>query len=111
MMFGIELYYTTIISWCLNFFALSLNLGWGDDPNVFFFKEFLAMSEKPSEIGQIRTPIFVGLIVVWFLNWMIVYRGVPKGVELANKIFMPTLFVLTAILVSGPSRLRARWLE
>ncbi|MBW2144061.1 MAG: sodium-dependent transporter, partial [Deltaproteobacteria bacterium] len=61
VMFGIELYYSTIISWCLNFFVLSLNLGWGDDPNTFFFKEFLAMSEKPSEIGQIRTPILLGL--------------------------------------------------
>jgi len=99
VMFGIELYYTTIISWCLNFFVLSLNFGWGDDPNAFFFKDFLAMSEKPSQIGEIRTPIFSGLIVVWFLNWLIIYRGVPKGVELANKIFMPMLFVLTAVLV------------
>jgi len=99
VMFGIELYYSTIISWCLNFFVLSLNLGWGDDPNTFFFKEFLAMSEKPSEIGQIRTPILLGLIIVWFLNWLIIYRGVQKGVELANKIFMPLLFVLTALLV------------
>lgn len=99
VMFGIELYYSTIISWCLNFFVLSLNLGWGADPNTFFFKEFLAMSEKPSEIGQIRTPILLGLIIVWFLNWLIIYRGVQKGVELANKIFMPLLFVLTALLV------------
>jgi len=99
VMFGIELYYSTIISWCLNFFVLSLNLGWGEDPNTFFFKEFLAMSEKPSEIGQIRTPILLGLIIVWFLNWLIIYRGVQKGVELANKIFMPLLFVLTALLV------------
>jgi len=99
VMFGIELYYTTIISWCLNFIALSLNFGWGNDPNTFFFKEFLAMSEKPSEIGQIRTPILFGLIIVWFLNWLIIYRGIQRGVELANKIFMPLLFVLTALLV------------
>jgi len=99
VMFGIQLYYTAIISWCLNFFALSLNLGWGDDPDAFFFKKFLAMSDSPSEIGQIRTPIFFGLIIVWFLNWLIVYRGVQKGVELANKIFMPLLFVLTTLLV------------
>ncbi len=99
VMFGIELYYSTIISWCLNFIVLSLNFGWGDDPNTFFFKEFLAMSEKPSEIGQIRPPIFFGLIIVWFLNWLIIYRGIQKGVELANKIFMPVLFILTALLV------------
>ena len=37
VMFGIELYYSVIISWCLNFFLLSFGLGWGDDPNHFFF--------------------------------------------------------------------------
>jgi NSS family neurotransmitter:Na+ symporter len=99
VMFGIELYYTTVISWCLNFFALSFNLGWGDDPNAFFFKEFLSLSEGPSDIGGIRKPIFLGLSVVWFLNWLIAYRGVQKGIELANRIFMPMLFVLTAVLV------------
>jgi len=99
VMFGIELYYSTIISWCLNFFILSFNLGWGSDPNNFFFNEFLALSKEPSDIGQIRTPILFGLIIVWFLCWLIVYRGIQKGVELANKIFMPLLFVLTAVLV------------
>lgn len=99
VMFGIELYYSTIISWCLNFFVLSMNLGWGDDPNTFFFKEFLAMSEDPLKIGNIRIPILLGLAVVWFINWVIVYRGIQKGIELANKIFMPLLFLLTAFLV------------
>ncbi len=99
VMFGIELYYTVIISWCLNYFMLSFNLGWGPDPNAYFFKKFLAMSKTPAQIGQIRTPIFFGLMFIWFLNWLIVYRGVQKGLELANKIFMPLLFVLTAVLV------------
>jgi NSS family neurotransmitter:Na+ symporter len=89
VMFGIELYYTTVISWCLNFFTLSFNLGWGTDPGSFFFKDFLKLSSTPSEIGEIRTRIFAGLVVVWFLNWLILYRGVQKGIELANKIFMP----------------------
>jgi NSS family neurotransmitter:Na+ symporter len=99
VMFGIELYYTTVISWCLNFFTLSFNLGWGTDPGSFFFKDFLKLSSTPSEIGEIRTRIFAGLVVVWFLNWLILYRGVQKGIELANKIFMPLLFLLTAVLV------------
>ena len=99
MMFGLSFYYTTIISWCFNFFYLSLNLGWGDDPNAFFFTKFLAISKSPSEIGEIRTPILAGLIIVWFLNWLIIYRGVQKGLELANKIFMPMLFALTTVLV------------
>ncbi len=99
VMFGIELYYTVVIAWCLNFFILSFNLGWGSDPNAFFFKEFLALSESPADLGQIRTSILASLIVIWAFNWLIVYRGVQRGIELANKIFMPLLFILTAILV------------
>jgi NSS family neurotransmitter:Na+ symporter len=99
VMFGIVLYYMVVIAWCLNFFVLSFHLGWGDDPNAYFFKHFLSVSAAPSEIGQIRTPIFSALVMIWLLNWFIVYRGVRKGIELANKIFMPLLFFLTGVLV------------
>jgi len=99
VMFGIELYYSVVIAWCMNFFTYSFTLEWGADPNSFFFKDFLSVSDSPSEIGNIRLPILASLILVWFLNWFILYRGVRKGIELANKIFMPFLFLLTAVLV------------
>ncbi len=99
VMFGIVLYYVVIIAWCLNFFLLSFDLGWGNDPDAFFFKKFLAVSKSPSHIGEIRTPILFATIFIWFINWLIVYRGIGKGIELANKIFMPLLFLLTAVLV------------
>ena len=99
VMFGIELYYSTVISWCANYFVISLSLGWGNDPNNFFFNEFLAISAGPFELGGVRMPILMGLIVVWGLNWAILYRGIQGGVEIANKIFMPLLFVLTAVMV------------
>lgn len=99
VMFGIELYYTVIISWCMNFFLLSFNLGWGTDPNAFFFQDFLSLSKGPDNIGGIRGPVLIGVVIVWVLNWIIVYRGIQRGIELANKIFMPLLFILTAILV------------
>lgn len=99
VMFGIELYYTVIIGWCLNYFLLSFDLGWGSDPKSFFFGDFLSLSKGPSEVGSIRTSILFATAFIWFLNWVIVYRGVQRGVELANKIFMPLLFLLTAVLV------------
>ncbi len=99
VMFGIVLYYSVIISWCLNYLLLSFTLAWGDDPGNYFFKEFLNISEGPGEIGSVQTPIFLGLIVIWLLNWAIVHRGIQGGIELANKIFMPILFLLTCILV------------
>lgn len=99
VMFGIELYYVVVIAWCFNFFLFSFDLHWGSDPNNFFFQEFLKLNTNPANVGEIRTPIFFSLIMIWILNWIIVYRGVQKGIELANKIFMPLLFILTTILV------------
>ncbi len=99
VMFGIVLYYTVIIAWCLNFFIFSFDLAWGRDPNGFFFNKFLAVTRFPSEIGKVRPHIVIALFVVWFINWGIVYRGVRRGIEYINKIFMPLLFILTAVLV------------
>lgn len=99
VMFGIMLYYSVVIAWCLNYVHFSFNFAWGSDPNNFFFKEYLAISEGPFQIGNLRSPIIFALVIVWFLCWLIVYFGVQKGVERASKIFMPLLFLLTAILV------------
>ncbi len=99
VMFGIVLYYSVIIAWCLDYCIYSVKLFWGRDPNAFFFKEFLSLSSGPLEIGGIRTPVFISTAVIWFLNWLIVFRGVGRGIELANKIFMPLLFAITVGLV------------
>jgi NSS family neurotransmitter:Na+ symporter len=99
VMFGIVLYYSVVISWCVSFFFFSFNLGWGNNPNTFFFQEFLMISKGPFDLGDLRTPIIFSLLLVWFLNWLIVYSGVQKGLERANKIFMPLLFILTGIIV------------
>ena len=74
VMFGIVLYYSVVISWCLNFFFFSFNLSWGSDPNNFFFKDFLMLSSSPFKVGDVRTPILLSLAVIWFLNWIIEFR-------------------------------------
>jgi len=99
VMFGIVLYYSVIIAWCLNYLLLSFTLAWGNDPGDYFFNTFLNISKGPEEIGTIQNPILLGLAVIWFLNWIIVHRGIRRGIEVANKIFMPLLFLLTCILV------------
>lgn len=99
IMFGIELYYSVIISWCVNYFKFAFTGAWGDNPNDFFFNDFLGKTKGPDELGGVQPEIIIGLFIVWFVSWIIVYRGVSHGVELANKIFMPLLFILMAILV------------
>ena len=109
VMFGIELYYSVIIAWCLNYFVLSFDLAWGSDPNTYFFQDFLKLSSSPAELGEIRTPILFSLIVTWLISWLVIYRGVQKGIELANKVMMPLLMVLTLILVSWSLQLEGAW--
>jgi len=98
-MYGIMLYYSVVIAWCLSYVFLSFNLSWGSDPNDYFFNQFLQISSSPFEFGDIRFPIVLSLMGVWFMTWLIVYFGVQKGVERANRIFMPLLLVLILILV------------
>ena len=100
VMYGIMLYYSVVIAWCLNFVFYSANLSWGSDPNNFFFNEYLQLSSGAFDIGDIRIPILLSMLAIWFCCWFIVYFGVQKGVERANKIFMPLLLVLITILVA-----------
>lgn len=100
VMFGIVLYYAVIIAWCLNYFFYAFNLSWGQDPNHFFFQKFLGLTKGPYQSGGIRLPIVLSLAGIWFLNWIIIHQGVEKGVERANKIFIPLLILLTGVLVA-----------
>ncbi len=109
VMFGIILYYSVVIAWCVDYFFYSFSLAWGTDPNDFFFNRFLKVSKSPSELGETRTPILFGLVFVWFITWWVVYRGVQRGIELANKILMPTLLLLTTILVFWSLTLDGAW--
>jgi len=99
VMYGIMLYYSVIIAWCLNYVFFSFNLAWGSDPNDFFFNQYLQISSGAFDVGDIRIPILWSLLGVWFCCWFIVFFGVQKGVERANKIFMPLLLILISILV------------
>jgi len=99
VMFGIVLFYSVVIAWCLNYFVYAIDLGWGANPNHFFFEEFLGKTSGPQEIGDIRSPILLALVAVWAVCWVVVFFGVQKGIEQANKIFMPALLVLTTLLV------------
>ncbi len=99
VMFGIVMYYAVVIAWCVCYLGFSLSLAWGADPNAFFFQQFLGHTGSPHLIGDVRAPILLGLVVVWVINWVVVFFGVEHGIERANKIFMPLLFVLILALV------------
>lgn len=97
--FGILLYYCVVLGWCVNYLGYSFTLGWGQDTQKFFEGTFLALSSGPLDIGGIHPTVLVGVLIIWFINWFILHRGISKGIELANMIMMPLLFVIMIVLV------------
>jgi len=104
VMFGIVVYYTVVIAWCVDYMFLSFGRWWGSDPSSYFDKSFLGMPEMPAggktfRFGDIQWHILGALAVVWLANWFIITKGVRKGIETASKIFIPMLVIVTAVLV------------
>lgn len=96
---GIQFYYCLILSWCLNYLKFAFGLEWGPNTSSFFDNSFLGLTSHPYSLGGFNWSIVLGLAIVWLINWWIVSRGIRRGIEVANKIFMPVLFIITIILV------------
>ena len=68
VMFGVVLYYTVIVSGCLNYLNLSLTLGWGTDPNMFF-NEFVGSMDNPWAIGIPVITLLLGMLFIYMASF------------------------------------------
>ncbi|MDH7517208.1 MAG: hypothetical protein QHH19_02545 [Candidatus Thermoplasmatota archaeon] len=73
--FVIAAYYIVVMAWCFSYMIYSLDLRWGIDAEGFLLKTYLGVTSGPLEIGGIRSPVLIGLIVMWFLVFFILYKG------------------------------------
>ncbi|WP_313804619.1 sodium-dependent transporter [Cytobacillus sp.] len=96
--FVIATYYAVIIAWAMSFAVFSFNLKWGDDPTSFLVGDYLQLA-APGEFGGIVPGVFIPLVIVWIITLGILFKGVKKGIEIANKIFIPALVILFLIIV------------
>lgn len=97
--FVIATYYAVIVAWSLSYAIFSFKQSWGNDPGKFLNNEFLKVSATPGEIGSIVPGVLIPLIVIWLITLVILLAGVQKGIERANKIFIPLLVVLFGMIV------------
>lgn len=97
--FVISVYYSAIIAWAMSFTVFSFNLKWGKDTEGFLFGDYLKLAETPGQFGSIVPGVFIPLILVWVIALGVLFKGVKKGIETANKIFLPTLIILFLIIV------------
>ena len=97
--FVISTYYAVIIAWAVKFCIFSLGTQWGADPSGFFFGKVLHLPKNPGEIGGLVTNIAVPLLFVWAVTLGVLYRGVSKGIEKLNRIFLPALVIMFLVIV------------
>jgi len=96
--FVISVYYVVIIGWAISFVYFSFTQAWGEDAVNFFIGDFLGLTGGPFELGGMRWGIFIAVVIAWLINYIVLYSGVKRGIEVANKIFMPLLFILVIIM-------------
>ena len=93
--FVVAIYYVSVMAWCFSYMLYSLDLRWGANAEQFFFKTFLGMTETPEIIGGLRLPVLLGLMVVWFFIFFILYKGVKRiGKVVALTVPIPTILLI-----------------
>ncbi|WP_102344998.1 sodium-dependent transporter [Bacillus sp. Marseille-P3661] len=97
--FVIATYYAVIIAWAGSYSIFALNQSWGTDTEGFLFGEYLKLSVDPGQTGGIVPGVFLPLVLVWIVVLGVLVKGVKRGIEAANRIFIPLLFVLFLIIV------------
>lgn len=98
----VPVFYSAIIAWLLYYFSKAFFLSWGSDTYAAFYTDFLKLSDVPGsafELGGL-IPLIAGLVIaVWLVVGFILFRGISGGIEKVNKIMVPTLLFMYALVV------------
>lgn len=97
--FLIAIYYAVIIGWAIRFVGFSVTEAWGDDPEAFFFADFLQYTENFTPIAKPVLGVLIPLVIVWLFTLFVLRGGIQKGIARLSQIFIPLLVVLFVILV------------
>lgn len=98
--FVIACYYVVVIAWTIDYFLFSFTQAWTADPKGFFFGEFLGLTDSPTHLGGVQWPILGAAVFAWLVAYAAVFTGIRGGIERANKVFMPLLFILVLIFIA-----------
>lgn len=95
------IFYSVLVAWSL----LALVMGFlpGLTQKGYFLNVIIGETNNNpanfSQLGNISIWVLISLIVVWVLAGIIVLGGVTKGLNNANKIFVPSLFLIIIIMM------------
>lgn len=98
----IYMYYVYIEAWCLgysvNFLAGNLDFTSGEEASTFF-DAFVGASADGSAFGFGIKQVGWFLVAVFILNFILIYRGLSRGIELFCKYAMPALMILAFVVL------------
>jgi len=98
---GVYFYYVVIESWCLGYawtsFSGGLDLGKDAAAYATHFRDFAGLSADGSVLG-LKGP-FLFFVGVFLLNYVIIYRGLSKGIEFICNWGMPLLIFIALVLL------------
>jgi SNF family Na+-dependent transporter len=102
----IYMYYVFIESWCLAYSWYYLagkmpsETGADTKPFVDFFARYVGMNEDGLLLEGRLSPAVLFLIVAFVVNFILVYRGLSKGIETFCKWAMPALIIAAIIVLA-----------
>jgi neurotransmitter:Na+ symporter, NSS family len=96
--FVISSYYAVIIAWAAAYTWFSVGQQWGEDPDGFLFGSYLQVVEA-GELGGLVAGVALPLALIWLVVLGVLWRGVARGIELANRILIPLLVTMFLLLV------------
>lgn len=91
----VALYYVVIMAWCFAYMIYAVTLRWGNNAESFFINDFLGLTRDPTLFGSISIPAILGILVLWFFIFLILYKGVKRiGKVVALTVPIPTILLL-----------------
>jgi neurotransmitter:Na+ symporter, NSS family len=98
----IYMYYVYIEAWCLGYAVNFLvgPLGREGFDSGQFFQDFTGINENGFAFGFNLTQVGLFFVAVYALNFILIYRGISKGIELFCKWAMPALVLLALIILA-----------
>jgi NSS family neurotransmitter:Na+ symporter len=102
--FVIATYYAVIIAWAMSYTYFAFNQRWGEDTGGFLMNDYLQRVDLvtgggPGDIGALVPGVFIPLVLVWIITLGVLFKGIKRGIEIANRIFIPLLVVMFFIIV------------
>lgn len=98
----IYMYYVNIEAWCLgyavNFLRGEMNLATPDE-SLGFLAAFTGAAENGGAVGFGWKTALPYVLICFALNFLLIYRGLAKGIEWFCKFAMPALFLLAFVIL------------